>query len=130
MSHPVLLLCCINVTAEARDEVDDAMDDYLEELRDLLGVPTDPEYYQNQNADDQTPDAESRQELQRLLQHLHDPVTPGAPYTVLQVCLLLVGSCCNRHFSRTPLVWRCRPLSSKACPGGVPCCGSVSAVVQ
>jgi hypothetical protein len=88
----VLLLCCIDVTAEARDEVDDAMDDYLEELRDLLGVPTDPEYYQ-QNEDDQAPDAESRQELQRLLQHMHDPVTPGAPYTVLQVSNKSVAGC-------------------------------------
>lgn len=73
----------LRVCADGQDDTEEAVDDYLDELRDLLGVPTDPHY---QPVNDEAPDQQSRQELQRLLQHLHDPVTPGAPYTVLQVC--------------------------------------------
>lgn len=60
----------------------------MDELRELLGVAVDPDHEQEAEASED-PDPESRQELQRLLQHIHDPVTPGAPYTVLQVC----GAC-------------------------------------
>mgnify|MGYP001806465431 FL=1 len=76
--------CCCLPLAEAQEDLEEAVDDYLDELRDLLGVPADSDWQQQEDVDE-APDPESRQELQRLLQHIHDPVTPGAPYTVLQV---------------------------------------------
>ena len=77
--------CCCLPLAEAQEDLEEAVDDYLDELRNLLGVPADPDW-QQQDDIDEAPDQESQQELQRLLQHIHDPVTPGAPYTLLQVC--------------------------------------------
>lgn len=75
--------------AEAQDRVEEAVDDYLEELRDLLGVPYDYAAAAEDTPDD-APDPESGGELQRLLAHLHDPVTPGADYSVLQVRIVVV----------------------------------------
>lgn len=87
--------CSCLPLAEAQEDLEEAVDDYLDELRDLLGVPADSDWQQQEDVDE-APDPESRQELQRLLQHIHDPVTPGAPYTLLQVCVAcfyLASSC-------------------------------------
>jgi hypothetical protein len=67
--------------------VDDGLNDHddLEELRELLGIAEDPQHDSVLDSDD-APDPQSQQELQRLRQHLDSPITPGSPYTVLQVC--------------------------------------------
>ena len=83
--------CSCLPLAEAQEDLEEAVDDYLDELRDLLGVPADADWQQQEDVDE-APDPESRQELQRLLQHIHDPVTPGAPYTLL-ACFYLASSC-------------------------------------
>jgi hypothetical protein len=45
----------------------------------------------NAAEDGEAADAATQKELKRLLDHLHDPVQPGAQYTVLQVCVCVCG---------------------------------------
>ena len=71
--------------ADAREPEGAPLEDDLEELRELLGVAEqDPPVGAQVDSDD-APDAESRQELQRLLAHIHQPVSAGPDYSVLQV---------------------------------------------
>lgn len=73
----------VDALADAREQ-DDSLADDLEELRELLGVAEDPELDTGAQWGD-APDPESQHELQRLLAHLHSPVSAGSPHTVLQV---------------------------------------------
>jgi hypothetical protein len=71
--------------ADAQEQVGAALEDDLEELRELLGIPADPSWDTHHHDEDDAPDPESRHELQRLLAHLDSPVSAGSDYTVLQV---------------------------------------------
>lgn len=77
VTSPSLLLL-----ADAREHMDESVEEYLDDLRAALGVPAE----QGQEAaPDDAPSPEARNELERLKLHLHDPVSPGSPHTVLQV---------------------------------------------
>jgi hypothetical protein len=88
--------------ADTRGPEGASLEDDLEELRELLGVAeADPPVGAQVDSDD-APDAESHQELQRLLAHLHDPVSAGSDYSVLQVWRSVWGGAqhCNQCAAR------------------------------
>lgn len=78
------LVSFVAAYADVREPQGAPLEDDLEELRELLGVAEDPPVDAQVDSDD-APDAESQQELQRLLAHVHHPVSAGSDYSVLQV---------------------------------------------
>ena len=100
--------------------MEEAVDDYLEELRDLLGVPEHPA--DDQPDDDDAPDSQSKQELQRLLSHLHDPVTPGSTYTLLQVRRMLQADSGTCMFYHMMLSSSSSSLTAVQCTGHMQSC--------
>jgi hypothetical protein len=75
----------VDVDEQAAQGIDDA----IEGLAELLGVDLNDD--SNAAEDGEAADAATQKELKRLLDHLHDPVQPGAQYTVLQVCVCVCG---------------------------------------
>lgn len=77
--------------ADAQEQADAALEDDLEQLRELLGIPADPSLDTSADDEDDAPDPGSRHELQRLQANFNSPVSAGSDYTVLQVC---TEACC------------------------------------
>lgn len=94
--------CLLLFAADAHEHTDDCTEDDLAELRELLGVAEDPALDDGGDSDD-CPDTQSGPELQRLLQNLHSAVTPGSPYTVLQVSLHMHSTGWTASAQHSPL---------------------------
>jgi hypothetical protein len=75
----------LRVPADLEEHLASGVDDTLEELRVMLGAELYPGTQRQDNDSNDDTEADSQQELQRLLAHLHDPVEPGSRFTTLQV---------------------------------------------
>lgn len=111
-------------SADLHEQEACGINDAIDELAELAGVDL------NSSSSSAAPDSEeqdpdTQQELRRLLDHLHDPVMPGAQYTTLQVNTRLHRRGCWRNWwlvTTVAVVAAAMAIAAVLWPGGALYC--------